>query len=77
MRSVELTGTLAASPPLHQWLAGFVELHDACVRVAVADQETAVFEPIDRRRPVKVRQVLVIAPFAGNSEGLQELLAVM
>src|SRR5262245_21433551 len=46
-------------PPPEQRLPILVELHDSTVRIAVADEERTIREPVDHRRSIEVLQVVV------------------
>ena len=69
-----LVGRRAAHAPRRDVLAVPIELDDARVRVAVADEEGAVGQPRDVGRPREVR--LVVAGHAARADRLHQRLAV-
>src|SRR5678816_3723194 len=75
MRRIELAIARAANAPRHQELAVLVELHDAAVPIAVADEERAVGKPRDVGRPLEMRGV--VARFITLTERHQQLLPVV
>ena len=70
-----LVRRIALDAPLHQELPVLVELRDARAGVAVGDEERAVGQPVDERRPVEVRRVRAL--HLRRADRLHELLAVV
>ena len=64
-------------PPPEQRRPILVELHDSTVRIAVADEERTIREPVDHRRSIEVLQVVVGSEDAHLAEREHLRLAVV